>query len=118
MKGDLPTFKEIQALEQGIEKVSDNKAKNRLVVNAMFGLSPESIDSEILPENLKIAIRDLKSGKYPLSLKQLAVNGNDLMQLGLKGKDIGDTLKNLLFNVYSDKLPNEKNALLNFLNRM
>jgi tRNA nucleotidyltransferase/poly(A) polymerase len=115
LKGDIPTFKEIQALQQGIEKASDDPAKNRLIVNAMFGILPQSIESEILPNQLKVAVRELKSGKYPLSLKQLAVNGNDLMQLGLKGKEIGDTLKNLLFNVYSDNVPNEKEALLNFL---
>jgi len=118
LKGDIPTFKEIQALEQGIEKVSDNEAKNRLIVNAMFGISPESIDSGLLPDKLRVAVNDLKSGKYPLSLKQLAVNGNDLMQLGLKGREIGETLKKLLFNVYSDNLPNEKETMLNFLNRM
>jgi len=117
LKGDIPTFKEIQALEQGIEKTSDDPVKNRLIVNAMYGISPQSIESGILPEQLIDAVNDLKSGKYPLSLKQLAVDGNDLMQLGLKGKDIGDTLKNLLFNVYSDKLPNEKETMLNFLNR-
>ena len=50
-----------------------------------------------------------------LSLKDLAVNGRDLMQLGYEGKAIGEALDKLLAQVLDEKLPNEKDALLNFL---
>lgn len=46
------------------------------------------------------------------SLKQLAINGNDLLTLGLQGKAVGDTLQFLLEQVMDGKLPNEKDALL------
>ena len=49
-----------------------------------------------------------------LSLKDLAVNGRDLMALGLKGKAVGQTLNALLEQVLEEKLPNEKEALLTF----
>ena len=50
-----------------------------------------------------------------LTLKDLAVNGHDLMQLGYRGKDIGQALNRLLEQVVDEELPNEKQALLNFL---
>lgn len=47
-----------------------------------------------------------------LSLSDLAVNGHDLMALGLSGKDVGVSLNRLLQLVLEEKLPNEKTALL------
>ena len=46
------------------------------------------------------------------SLKDLAVNGHDLMALGIAGRKIGETLHRLLEQVIDEKLPNEKDALL------
>ena len=47
-----------------------------------------------------------------LSLKDLALNGNDLIALGIRGRDIGQTLNALLELVMDEQLPNEKEALL------
>ena len=47
-----------------------------------------------------------------LSLKDLAVNGHDLMAIGYSGKAIGNTLNALLEQVIDQQLPNEKQALL------
>ena len=47
------------------------------------------------------------------SLRQLAVNGNDLKQLGVTdGKEIGRILNTLLNAVIDGELPNEKAVLL------
>ena len=50
-----------------------------------------------------------------LSLKDLAVNGHDLMGLGITGRDIGLWLQRLLELVLDEKLPNEKEKLLSFV---
>ncbi len=47
-----------------------------------------------------------------LNLKDLAVNGHDLMALGFEGKAIGTCLNGLLELVLEETLPNEKTALL------
>ena len=47
-----------------------------------------------------------------LSIRDLAVNGHDLMTLGYTGKEIGQTLQKLLDQVLDETIPNEKNALL------
>ena len=50
-----------------------------------------------------------------LSLKDLAVKGNDLMALGYTGKEIGTALNKLLDLVLDEQLPNEKETLLHFI---
>ena len=47
-----------------------------------------------------------------LDLKDLAVDGRDMIGLGLKGKQIGAALEYLLDRVLGGSLPNEKNKLL------
>lgn len=66
-------------------------------------------------ENLlefKDRIDNCLSENTALSLKDLAVNGNDLMQLGLKGKQIGWTLNELLQDVLESPSDNTKEKLL------
>ncbi len=47
-----------------------------------------------------------------LSLRDLAVDGRDLMALGLSGPAVGQLLRRLLEAVLDEALPNEKTALL------
>ena len=57
-------------------------------------------------------LAELQAEDACLSLKTLAVNGNDLMALGYRGKEIGRGLNALLELVVEERLPNEKEALL------
>ena len=50
-----------------------------------------------------------------LTLRDLAVNGRDLMALGYRGPAIGEGLQDLLDAVLDEQVPNEKKALLEFL---
>ena len=59
-------------------------------------------------------LADLKADDACLSLKDLAVNGNDLMALGFQGRAIGACLNRLLELVVEERLPNKKEALLAF----
>ena len=50
------------------------------------------------------------------SLKQLAVNGNDVLELGVPaGPRIGELLDAALDAVIEEKLPNERDTLIAFL---
>ncbi len=51
----------------------------------------------------------------PYSLKDLAVNGYDLIELGYSGAEIGEKLHILLEKVIDSSIKNEKQALLNYL---
>ena len=59
-------------------------------------------------------LAELKAEDACLSLKDLAVNGNDLMALGFQGRAIGACLNRLLELVVEERLPNKKAALLAF----
>ncbi len=61
------------------------------------------------------ALDALLAEKPCFTLKDLAVNGRDLMAAGLKGKAVGETLQALLEAVMDGKVPNEKEALLTML---
>ena len=49
------------------------------------------------------------------SLKQLAVKGDDLLALGLRGREIGETLDKLLDLVVEGEAPNERELLLHYV---
>ena len=54
-----------------------------------------------------------------LTLRDLAVNGYDLMQLGIpSGKELGVCLQTLLDRVLDEELPNDKDILLNAAKEM
>jgi hypothetical protein len=79
----------------------------------MYLYSPQALQSQILPSVIKNAAQELLSGKYPKTINELAINGNDLMELGLKDKEIGDMQKSLLLKIYSDNVRNNREDLLN-----
>ena len=58
-------------------------------------------------------IQEIKQDEDCFSLKDLAVNGNDLMQIGfVAGKPLGNALNQLLEMVMDDKIENNKEKLL------
>lgn len=57
-------------------------------------------------------LNDILQEDACLSLKNLAVNGRDMIALGLTGSAIGETLRMLLDAVIEETLPNEREPLL------
>lgn len=63
--------------------------------------------------DLRAALDAVIANNEPYSLKQLAVNGDDLHKLGMwPGPHMGEMLRDLLDEVVDGTLPNEKPALL------
>ena len=58
-------------------------------------------------------LKELEAEKACLTLRDLAVSGHDLIALGFSGPAIGKTQRFLLEQVLEERLPNEKEALLN-----
>ena len=64
----------------------------------------------------RMAALDALLAEQPcFTLKDLAVNGRDLMAAGLRGKAVGEALQMLLEAVMDGKVPNEKRPLLRYL---
>ncbi len=71
-------------------------------------VSPQELASFAQIRNL---IATLLEEDACLSLKDLAVKGGNLIQLGITGREIGQCLNHLLNLVLEDTIPNEKDAL-------
>lgn len=92
------------------------------MVEAMLSLQEADMGSKGTGEDdgsavfseVRELLAELKAEDACLGLKDLAVNGNDLMALGYRGKAIGTCLNALLEQVVDERLPNEKKALLAF----
>lgn len=64
-------------------------------------------------ENSKLVLEQILEQNQCFSLKDLAVKGNDLIAIGVpKGKQIGIILNKLVDMVIDEKVPNDKNKLL------
>jgi len=57
---------------------------------------------------------EIKEDGEAFSIKDLAVNGKDLLELGFKGKEIGEILNILLNHVLDSPCDNNKEFLINF----
>ena len=66
---------------------------------------------------LRALVEEIRQENACLSLRDLAVNGHDLMALGISGREIGKTLNVLLEQVLDEKLTNEREVLLDFVKR-
>ena len=66
-------------------------------------------------DDVLFTIDEILKNNECVSLKQLKVNGNDLIGLGFKGAEIKNALNHTLDCVIDAEIPNEKNAILSAL---
>ena len=72
------------------------------------GIDPDGDDFA----RINTLMDEIRAENACLTLRDLAVKGNDLMALGLQGREVGAMLQYLLEQVMEEKLDNEKTALL------
>ena len=58
-------------------------------------------------------INDCRGDCY--TYKDLTINGNDVLSLGYKGKEVGEALKGALWAVINDKVANNKEDLIKYI---
>lgn len=85
-------------------KKADNSAKMDFVLE----------ENDLLDEHIRTA-RRLEQENSCMKLSRLAANGRDMISLGLSGADIGAALNELLELVIDEKLPNERFALIRYI---
>ncbi len=84
-------------------KYCDNSAQN-----------PEYYRGNDFYRDTQNIIKEILEEKECFSVRYLAVNGNDLMEIGFKGKEIGEMLNTLLNMVINEKIENDYDALLSY----
>jgi tRNA nucleotidyltransferase/poly(A) polymerase len=116
MKGDLQTTKEIAALAYLYANIKGNDIfKQRWVYSKINEIAPTMLDSNFVTSLLSDIIDDFTSKRFPLNYKGLAINGNDLIAMGIKGQSIGEMLEIVLNAIYSEVIENNKTEILKFV---
>lgn len=113
----MPTNDEINDLigfQMAQAKPMDVKNKRFLIFN-LFKTSRRIFDSPYFPNDLKQVYQEMIQKGMPLTTKELAINGHDLMNLGYKGEEIGQKQRDLLDKIFSNELNNQHEELLTYL---
>ena len=64
----------------------------------------------------KNRLEKLQDEKPVLSIKELAITGNDLIQLGYHDKEIGIIKEKILMEVINNQLNNDKESIIKYIN--
>lgn len=82
-----------------------------------LGLSPEFFSRQKHYDELIRLSKEIIAENQCFSLRSLAVDGNDMLSLGLFGREVGEALDFLLCAVMDGRAENSKSSLLNYLKR-
>lgn len=111
---DVPVEPSKRAVSRLMHKLGAEAAGQLLQIKRADNLAqaPAYLGRQQEIDVLENILRELIEEDACFSLKQLAVNGRDLLALGYRGRDIGQKLDYLLHEVMEGRLPNEKERLL------
>ncbi len=121
LKPDNNTLNEVSALVSDLKvRIFDDKIRvKQLLINRNFEYFRHMIlfkkafgeDEQLCERVMKLA-DEVQQNNECVSLKQLKINGRDIMSLGnVKGKAVGEVLNKLLNSVICGKVDNEPEAL-------
>ena len=79
-----------------------------------MGLSPEFRYRQETYTQLEAIAQEILQSKQCFSLSSLALDGRDMIALGLKGKEIGNALNELLNAVVENKAENTRDSLMEY----
>lgn len=115
---DMHIGTDSKKIKKWLSKAGESRLRDLIEVKRADKLAQNPIMTCEELSNLDITQSELdriiEEGE-PYSLKDLAVNGYDLIELGYSGAEIGEKLHILLEKVIDGSIKNEKQALLNYL---
>ncbi len=112
---DLPIPCDTCAVKRLMRKLSDEDILRLLEIKRCDRLAHAEEYRELPPELDAVPhlLREIRKSEACLTLRSLAINGDDLIALGFpKGKEIGRVLGALLEDVIDERLPNDREILL------
>ena len=99
--------------KKGMQKLLRIFGENDICVLADLHFADSSCTTmEVKEDVFRVKIRQVLDENIPFSVKDLDLDGYDLMKIGAKGKQIGDILNELLELVSEDASKNNKNQLM------
>lgn len=115
---DIPLIPEEKHVKRAILRFGEAGLSALLEIQRCDRLAhhPNYIDLPDYHSQIPKIVEKIIAENACLSLKSLAIKGDDLIALGFKpGKEIGEQLQILLDAVIDGAFPNDKNALLEFV---
>lgn len=112
---DIPLSTERKILLRRLRKFGEKNLRRLFVIHRADRIATGTRTETEKDEDTRALIKaldDLLAEEPCYSLKQLAVTGTDLLQLGMKGPEIGQTLDGLLNAVIDGKAENTRENLL------
>lgn len=105
---DLPSNK--SEMKRLMNNMSIDQIQRLIFIRKTKSLLQEDIDDVAMTENF---FNEILENNECYSLKQLAINGNDLIERGVsQGKEVGNILNRILDMVVNEQLENDRLALL------
>ena len=113
---DLPIQPERRPVKRLMNKLGPDTVRRLIELHKADTRGQSAICAGRIAEYDAVAVvlDEILNEKECFSLKDLAVNGTDMMSIGLAGRDIGRALNACLTAVMEEKLPNERTALLEY----
>lgn len=110
---DYPLGKDERIVRRRLARFGEENYRTLLLINKCdrTGQMTHAENLQRLAATARMADRVLEQ-QTCLSLRQLAVKGEDMMALGLRGRKIGSMLETLLAEVIDGTLENEREVLL------
>ncbi len=112
LKGDSKTYDGIKAIEKIKERLRDTGENYAQDLYDAIQFSRTIMNSGLLYFDHEELIADFNNGKFPKSVKELAVNGEDIMSFGYKGADIGIMQKVLVRQILDRRVDNTYEDLM------
>jgi tRNA nucleotidyltransferase/poly(A) polymerase len=101
LKGEFRLEKDVRNLDKMFKELpkiyEDEDLK--FMLSKFFSESPSLMDASIIPDEVDDIVLQMRLAKIPKSLKDIMVNGDDIITIsqgGLKGKEIGNVLDKVL----------------------
>ena len=112
---DIALSCEKKLLRRRLNQFGEETVRQLIAVQRADQLAKGTVpEAEIIAwaDQLSTALDAVLSEAPCFTLRDLAVNGRDMLSLGVSGKQVGVLLQTLLESVMDERLPNDRAALL------
>lgn len=118
MKGSRDVYNEIKAIEcLSVATIHSNHTSIFWNIYSAIQHHPAVIFTQIYPV-LDDLLKKFIDRELPRTRKDLAVTGKDIIPFGFENQAVGDVIDALLDGIFSGKLRNDRDALLNYINNV
>lgn len=117
---DMHIGRDRKNIKKWLNKLGENTLRDLIAVKKADKLAQNISLTEGEIENLSTTekiVESIISHKEPYLVKDLAVNGKDLVDLGMKGREVGFALDDLIIAVIEEKVNNNKEDLISYVKK-